>query len=83
MKNERFVEILGSVHQALEHANGKRRLRTTTFPLRPKPLNGRAVKRVRVATRSRAAAESRSWGRFGDGLESFCGWAKSPKVHNR
>jgi hypothetical protein len=57
VKNERFVELLGSVHQALEHANGKRRLRTTTFPLRPKPLTGRAVKRVHVATRSRAVAE--------------------------
>ena len=60
MKNERFVELIGSVHQALEHANGKRTLRTTTFPLRPKPITGRAVKRVRVATRPHAAAESRS-----------------------
>lgn len=56
MKNERFVEFVASVRQALEHVEGKRRLRATTFPLSPRPLTGRAVKRVRVATRSRAGS---------------------------
>ena len=48
MKNEMFAELLGSAHEALEHAQGKRSLRTTTLPLPPKALNGRAVKRLRA-----------------------------------
>ena len=44
-----FTELLGSAHEALEHAQGKRSLRTTTLPLPPKALNGRAVKRVRAS----------------------------------
>lgn len=49
MKNETFAELVGSMKEALEHAQGKRDLRTTTLPLPPSPLNGRAVKRVRAA----------------------------------
>ena len=49
MTNEVFTELLGSAREALEHAQGKRSLRTTTSPLSPKPLNGRAVKRVRAS----------------------------------
>ena len=49
MKKETFAGLLGSVNEALEHARGKRSLRTTTLPLPPKPLKGRAVKRVRAA----------------------------------
>ncbi len=49
MKNETFAELLASADEALEHAQGKRNLRTTTLPLPPQPLNGRAVKRVRAA----------------------------------
>ena len=49
MKKETFVELLGSMNDALEHAQGKRNLRTTSLPLPPAPLNGRAVKRVRAA----------------------------------
>lgn len=48
MKKQVFTELLGSAREALEHAQGKRSLRTTTLPLQPKPLNGRAVKRVRA-----------------------------------
>jgi putative transcriptional regulator len=49
MKDKTFSELLTSANQALEHAQGKRNLRTTTLPLPPQPLNGRAVKRVRAA----------------------------------
>lgn len=49
MKNETFAALLGSMNEALEHAQGKRSLRTTTLPLPPTPLNGRAVKKVRAA----------------------------------
>ena len=49
MKNEMFTELLSSADEALEHAQGERRLRTTTSRLPPKPLNGRAVKRVRAS----------------------------------
>jgi putative transcriptional regulator len=59
MKNEMFTELLGSAHEALEHAQGKRSLRTTTLPLPPQPLNGRAVKRVRAALRASQAVFAR------------------------
>ena len=59
MKDETFTELLGSAHEALEHAQGKRSLRTTTLPMPPKSLNGRAVKRVRAALRASQAAFAR------------------------
>ena len=59
MKDETFTELLGSAHEALEHAQGKRNLRTTTLPLPPKPLNGRAVKRVRASLHASQAVFAR------------------------
>ena len=59
MKNEMFTELLGSAHEALEHAQGKRNLRTTTLPLPPKPLNGRAVKRLRATLHASQAVFAR------------------------
>ena len=59
MKDATFAELLGSAHEALEHAQGKRSLRTTTLPLPPKSLNGRAVKRVRAALRASQAVFAR------------------------
>src|SRR5712671_5229592 len=59
MKNETFTELLGSVHEALEHVQGKRSLRTTTLPLPPKSLNGRAVKRVRASLHASQAVFAR------------------------
>jgi putative transcriptional regulator len=59
MKNEMFTELLGSAHEALEHAQGKRNLRTTTLPLPPKPLNGRAVKRLRAMLHASQAVFAR------------------------
>ena len=59
MKDEMFTELLGSAHEALKHAQGKRSLRTTRLPLPPKPLNGRAVKRVRAALHASQAVFAR------------------------
>ena len=59
MKDETFTELLGSANEALEHAQGKRSLRTTTLPLPPKSLNGRAVKRVRASLRASQAVFAR------------------------
>ena len=59
MKDETFTELLGSAHEALEHAQGKRSLRTTTLPLPPKSLNGRAVKRVRATLHASQAVFAR------------------------
>ena len=59
MKTEMFTELLGSAHEALAHAQGKRSLRTTTLPLPPKSLNGRAVKRVRASLHASQAVFAR------------------------
>jgi putative transcriptional regulator len=59
MKNETFTELLASANQALEHVQGKRNLRTTRLPRPPRPLNGRAVKRVRAALHASQAVFAR------------------------
>lgn len=59
MKDEMFSELLGSAYEALEHAQGKRSLRTTTLPLPPKSLNGRGVKRVRASLHASQAVFAR------------------------
>ncbi len=49
MKNETFAELLGSVtEEALEHAQGKRSLPTTTLARPPASLSSRDVKRLRA-----------------------------------
>jgi putative transcriptional regulator len=52
MKQEMFAELLDSVKEARDHAQGKRSLRTTTLPPPLGPLDGRAVKKVRSALRA-------------------------------
>ena len=59
MKDETFTELVGSAREALEHAQGKRSLRTTTLPLPPKSLNGRAVKRLRASLHASQAVFAR------------------------
>ena len=59
MKDDTFTELLSSAHEALDHAHGKRSLRTTTLPLPPKSLNGRAVKRVRASLHASQAVFAR------------------------
>ena len=59
MKKEMFAELMGSAQEALEHARGKRSLRTTALPRQPKPLNGRAVRRVRATLHASQAVFAR------------------------
>jgi putative transcriptional regulator len=49
MKHDLFAELLTSTGEALEHARGKKSLKTTALPLPPKPMDARAVKRVRAS----------------------------------
>jgi putative transcriptional regulator len=42
-----FSELLESSKEALEHAKGKRDLRTTVLPAPPKPMNAGQVRRLR------------------------------------
>ena len=59
MKKEMFTELLESAREALAHAKGMRSLRTTTLPLPPRPLDGRAVKKVRAALHASQAVFAR------------------------
>lgn len=47
MKEELFAELMESVTQALDHAKGRRELRTTILPEPPAPMSATAVRRVR------------------------------------
>lgn len=55
MKKEMFADLMGSTREALEHARGKRSLRTTTLPLPLEPFDGRRVKYVRATLRASQA----------------------------
>jgi putative transcriptional regulator len=59
MKKATFEDLLASMNEALEHAEGKRNLRTTTLPLPPAPLSGRAVKQVRATLHASQAVFAR------------------------
>jgi putative transcriptional regulator len=48
MKSEAFAELVGSMKEALEHAQGKRSLRTTALPRPPASFTSRAVRQVRA-----------------------------------
>ena len=47
MTDKVFDELMESGGEALEHAQGKRELRTTVLPPAPKPISGAAVKQLR------------------------------------
>jgi len=47
MKDYLFAELMESATEALEHARGKRDLRTTILPDPPEPMNPVEVKRLR------------------------------------
>jgi putative transcriptional regulator len=47
MKEALFDELMQSATEALEHARGKRDLRTTILPQPPKPMKSREIKRLR------------------------------------
>jgi putative transcriptional regulator len=45
--NKLFEELLASANEALDHAQGKRDLRTTVLPPSPRPMTGAEVRRLR------------------------------------
>src|SRR5437667_9944202 len=47
MDQKIFAELLESANEALEHAKGKRELRTTELPPPPKPVDGGGSRRLR------------------------------------
>ena len=49
MQEKLFAELMKSAGQALEHAAGKRDLRTTVLPVPPKPMSAREIRRLRHA----------------------------------
>lgn len=59
MKKANFDDLLASMNEALEHAEGTRNLRTTTLPLPPATLSGRAVKQIRATLRASQAVFAR------------------------
>ena len=48
MKDELFAELMESADEALDHAQGKRELRTTVLPLPPEPMAAVEVKQLRA-----------------------------------
>ena len=48
MEQKVFAELLESANEALEHAQGKRELRTTELPTPPKPVDGGGIRRLRT-----------------------------------
>ena len=42
-----FAELMESAGEALEHAKGKRQLRTTVLPAAPKPMAATEIRRLR------------------------------------
>lgn len=55
MKPELFAELLEAANSALEHAQGKRSLRSTTLPRPPAPMTAREVRRVRTSLQASQA----------------------------
>jgi D-alanyl-D-alanine carboxypeptidase len=51
-----FAELLESVNETLEHAHGKRELRTTELPLPPKPVDGGCRKKATGTARVGASS---------------------------
>ncbi len=50
-----FEELVESLGEALEHAQGKRELRTTILPAPPAPMDAHEVKRLREQLRASQA----------------------------
>src|SRR5712692_8524267 len=59
MDQKIFAELLDSANEALEHADGKRELRTTELPPPPKPVDGGGIKRLRTRLKMSQAVFAR------------------------
>ena len=59
MKPEAFAELLASANEALEHARGKRSLKSTSLPRLPEPMTAAEVRVVREALQASQAVLAR------------------------
>src|SRR4029078_13519694 len=60
MRDALFEELMQSAGEALEHARGKRDLRTTVLPQPPKPMQSREIKRLRERVHASQAVSASS-----------------------
>src|SRR2546422_4751236 len=59
MDQKLFAELLESANDALEHAKGKRELRTTELPPPPRRVDGRGIRRLRTRLKMSQAVFAR------------------------
>lgn len=59
MDQKIFAELLESANEALEHAKGKRELRTTELPPPPRPVDGGGIRRLRTRLKMSQAVFAR------------------------
>src|SRR5207302_4317575 len=59
MDEKIFAQLLESANEALEHAKGKRELRTTELPPPPKPVDGGGIRRLRTRLKMSQAVFAR------------------------
>ena len=59
MDQKIFAELLESANEALEHAKGKRELRTAELPPPPRPVDGSGIRRLRTRLKMSQAVFAR------------------------
>ena len=59
MKKELFTELMDSMGEALEHARGKRELRTTVLPAAPAAMNATDIRALRDSLNTSQAVFAR------------------------
>jgi hypothetical protein len=59
MKSDTFVELLAAATDALEHAKGRRDLRSTTLPRAVEPMGAKGVRSVRDSLQASQAVLAR------------------------
>jgi putative transcriptional regulator len=59
MKKELFAELMGSMGEALDHARGKRELRTTVLPAAPAAMNAADIRKLRDSLNTSQAVFAR------------------------
>src|SRR5712691_13446702 len=59
MDQKVFAELLESANEGLEHAKGKRELRTTELPPPPRPVDGGGIRRLRTRLKMSQAVFAR------------------------
>lgn len=59
MDDKVFAELMESMGELVEHAKGKRELRTTVLPDAPRPMAGKEVRKLRERTHTSQAVFAR------------------------